>query len=310
MHGIRNWQDGLAKRLLSSWNALLEELGGVEFSMLSPTLAWEFLSIDKALYPDLQAKQRERQLLKRLQEKILCAEKTLFKFGDEHLKPLSKIIRSPSVSDVISLNVDLLIERLYLNDKGMPSLFNRSKLDTEIGLVKQSSNLLRCRELQCHTTGSSLRVWHPHGDRLNRQSMAFGIWRYERLISQLVKARGEIKREENKVGYKSFQEMVANQPKNWLELMMFRPLIFIGTSTDYAEWDIWFGLVARWRNFAKATNAEHLPPVWCLDIEDLDLGASKICKVPNGRVHRLTAPDWDTAWKWLAGALNPVGTGS
>ena len=292
LHGVCNWQENEARKTLSSWSTLLEKLGSENVSMLSPTLGWEFLSIDKGTHTEDQANKREKQLLKRLQSVILEAEKTLFKFYDEGLKPLSDIIRSPAVSDVISLNVDLLVERLYLNDKAIPKVMPQSL---------QNTSLQRRRELLCKSSGSKLRVWHPHGDRRNCQSMAFGIWRYERLLNPLVAARGNIKMREKKVGYANYQEMVANEPENWLQLMMFRPLIFIGTSLDYAEWDIWYGLMARWRNFAKASKKSHLPPVWYLDVEGL--GGSNISKVPNGRVQRLAAPDWQTAWNWLAASL-------
>ena len=294
LHEASNWQENEARKRLSSWNALLEKLGSDNTSMLSPTLGWEFLSIDKCTHTEDQANKREKQLLKSLQSEIFDAEETLFKLSRKRLQPLSDIIRSPAVSDVINLNVDLLVERLYLNGERMPK--------AEAQTVK-SGSLQRRRDLICKSGGSKLRVWHPHGDRLNYQSMAFGIWRYERLLNPLVAARGNIKMREKKAGHAKFQETVAYQPENWLQLMMFRPLIFIGTSFDYAEWDIWYGLMARWRNFAKASNNRHLPPVWYLDVEGP--GGSNISKVPNGRVQRLAAPDWDTAWNWLAASLNP-----
>lgn len=296
LHSVSNWKESEARELLSSWSALLEKLGSDNEAMLSPTLGWEFLSIDKCTHTEGQANKREKQLLKRLQSEIFNAEEMLFNFCDEGLIPLSEIIRSPAVSDVINLNVDLLVERLYLNDKAIPKAKPRAL---------KNSSLQRWRELLCKSSGSKLRVWHPHGDRRNYQSMAFGIWRYERLLNPLVAARGNIKMREKKEGLAKFQAMVAEDPENWLQLMMFRPLIFIGTSMDYAEWDIWYGLMARWRNFAKSSNHRHLPPVWYLDVEGS--GVSNMSKVPNGRAQRLVAPDWKTAWMWLAASLNPGG---
>lgn len=305
LHDVSNWQENEARKLLSSWSTMLEKVGGDNDLMLSPTLGWEFLSIDKCTKSEEQANKREKQLLKSLQSEISNAEDALLKFCEERLNPLAQVMRSPAVSDVINLNVDLLVERLYMNDESIPGLVDPSKANNaEVQSVK-SGSLHRRRELTCNNSGSKLRVWHPHGDRCDYESMAFGIWRYERLLNPLVAARRNIKMREKKAGYAKFQSMVAKQPENWLELMMFRPLIFIGTSLDYAEWDIWYGLMARWRNFAKASNNSHLPPVWYLDVEGRS--GSNISKVPNGRVQRLAAPDWETAWHWLADSLNPGG---
>lgn len=62
LHEASNWQENEARKRLSSWNALLEKLGSDNTSMLSPTLGWEFLSIDKCTHTEDQANKRENQL--------------------------------------------------------------------------------------------------------------------------------------------------------------------------------------------------------------------------------------------------------
>jgi hypothetical protein len=56
----------------------------------------------------------------------------------------------------------------------------------------------------------------------------------------------------------------VGDPRNWVELMMTRSLVVVGTSLDEAEWDLWYAFLMRWRNFAKAGNKNVEYPGWVL----------------------------------------------
>jgi hypothetical protein len=84
---------------------------------------------------------------------------------------------------------------------------------------------------------------------------------------------------------------------------MHRPLVIIDTSLNEAEWDLWHALLIRWRNFAKQKNQKSEPPIWVLDAGTSANGSSSLRVLQASRFKVLDAPDWPTAWQWLAEAV-------
>jgi hypothetical protein len=103
--------------------------------------------------PDAQAAKRDLCLRAELRDEVRKAEKELLCGQDKDLAslaPLNKILVSPVVTDVISLNVDLVLERLVA---GLGA-----KLPRVSGFNDSS-------ERRCVITRFDgvlpLRVWHP-----------------------------------------------------------------------------------------------------------------------------------------------------
>ena len=67
---------------------------------------------------------------------------------------------------------------------------------------------------------------------------------YAKAINWVDKARANFKARELKNEARPFQ--------TWLDPFLSKQqIIFLGTSLDKAEWDIWFALLCRFRNFAR-----------------------------------------------------------
>jgi hypothetical protein len=281
-----------AKKLLCSWDALLCELTGENFLGVSQTLRWELAALKQKRDSKASADIRDRRLRIKLKEEVFKAEKRLLRSGTNDsggLAHLTRVLLAPVVTDVISLNVDLIIERIVAGEK--------------VALApvrKATSSLGRHREFVRAGETPKLRIWHPHGDRENAASLSFGLWRYEQLLSPMRKARVNLKKRESESNFETVRREVATRPTNWVEMMMLRPLLFIGTSLDDAEWDMWYALLMRWRNFAKGYNRKFEHPVWVLSAASEGSNVSSLHKLRGHRFDMLEAPNWPTAWEWLA----------
>jgi hypothetical protein len=286
-----------AKRLLSSWGWLLRELGGNDVPGLSPTIKWEFMALEDDTESVAPASKREKMLRKMIQERVQRAEKIVIDASNSANEnaDLKRILLSPMVTDVISLNIDLLIERLASGRMTLPKVVRTDETSIE-----------RRREISRPNGAEALRVWHPHGDYESAETLSFGLWRYEQLLGPMKKARSSLKESEKKDRYDVIRTRVAKTPSNWVELMMLRPLVIVGTSLNEAEWDIWYALLMRWRNFAKSENRQHELPIYLLRAESETSDPASLRLLHSNRFKILSAPDWRTAWRWLADAVGGV----
>ena len=107
-----------------------------------------------------------------------------------------------------------------------------------------------------------------------------------------------IKREEREKSYDLLSDRITKDPKNWVEILLTRPIIIIGTSLNQSEWDVWLTLITRWRNYAKQINKKYNTPIWYLCTHE-QVRNGDLDHIPNGYIQRLVAPDWQTGWKWL-----------
>lgn len=305
IHHLHQPKDALiyeAIRNLSSWDRLISKVGCSNYSYLSQTMRWEICALesqddisDADASNMVQAQQEKlRSVVKQYQNVISKSISNNVK-----IKQLKSILKSPYVTDVISLNIDLVLE-LLLAEK-IPCV-KSGKIST---LERRREIKRECVQSELHN--DKLRVWHPHGDISNADSLAFGLWRYEKLIHPLKDARANIKKIEREKGFDCMRQIAIESPENWFQLMMFRPLVIIGTSLDDAEWDIWYALLSRWRNFAKSENKKYESPIWYLTTEKEYKKNALNQRFPNDRVEFLLADDWDTAWKWLADILSNAG---
>ena len=279
-----------AQRRLSSWVGLLDSLDDQpDRRPPGPALRWELLALSYPDAPELSAGERDRCLREEVRSAVTQAEKELWQPERKELAPLQVVLKSPCVSDVISLNVDLTVERLVM---GNPSGIS--------GVTGGGDLLRRHRTLERGADAGPLRVWHPHGDRTNAESLSFGMWHYRNLLGPLDQARQNIKEAERTSKDKGVvAERVAHSPDNWLELLVFRPLLFVGTGLEAAEWDLWIGLLTRWRNFARNEHSHREHPVWILTVP------GEHQHLPAERFRRLEGPNWSATWTFLKNSFEP-----
>ena len=281
---------------LSSWDSLLDSIAVKNnlYKDIPPTLRWELLALNyvdqSILVEDLKASVREKKLKKKLQEQITHDENCLIELARDAFNPLQTMIKNHIVSDIITLNVDLLLENVLRKNQSAACSFPSN--------INTKSTLSRHRIIEDKSNTFCVRVWHPHGDRKNLDSLTFGLWQYEKSTKSLKEVFSHIKREEREKGYVLLSDRINKDPKNWVEIMITRPIIVIGTSLNQNEWDVWLTLITRWRNYAKQINKKYNTPIWYLctykQVRNGDLA-----HIPNGYIQRLVAPDWQTGWKWL-----------
>lgn len=295
IHSLPPFESGLqseSRKLLSTWQGLIGSMGATAVSGHSAAVQWELLALKGP--DDRQARMRNDALLKRASAMLSDAEDHLW--GPTASGPIGgdaphlvTLVQSSRVADLVVLNLDLTIELL---------LGDRSRQPTPTGNRSPANRLLE-RHRMFERNGAPVRVWHPHGDRRVTNAGVLGLVQYANTLAPLRQAFQTFKQAERADGYDAYRQRLAVSPGNWFELFMSRPLLFVGTSLSHAEWDLWYALVMRWRNFAKDANRRFLPPAWILTTPGTHLD------IPAGedRIQRLEGADWSQAWTFLSTAL-------
>jgi hypothetical protein len=270
---------------LSSWSGLLNSVSndmGYPLVGDSPSMEWELISM-ASKDGNQMAHEGERNFRKNLRDKIRDLESDAIRHGREFMEPLFEILDAGVVSDVVSLNLDLVLERLYAERHGRTLK------------VQGKDRLSRFREIKSDS-GNGVRFWHPHGDIGSVETMLMGMWEYQKQLPKLRSKFNHFKSKERQSKRKGFYFRVNRTAESWFELMMFRPLIFAGTSLHLAEWDLWYSLLLRWRN--RSRSEDSFGQTWRLEVE----APNSSC--PDGgtkvqAISPLIAPDWPTAWSRL-----------
>lgn len=233
---------GRARKNLHQWDGILFEaarridleVDGVMNPNISPTIKWEM--IINLIPGNGSARQKEKKFIDVIQDVAKKAElDVLDKLTPYH--PLMNILQHPKVNNIISLNIEFIIEHLLSYDYHVMAHSGTKGLDRK-------------------TRVGDKVVWHPHGDYRNKKTITFGLRQYSQTINELERAR---------IRFKQY-ERAQKEPEitNWIDLFMSKPLLFLATSINPAEWDIWFALVNRWRNFGKDKFRDKEPKVFVL----------------------------------------------
>ena len=225
---------------------------------------------------------RSKALFKKLQANVKSAESAVLKRPDFY-KLVKPILAADCVQHILSLNFDLTVEELLLSGGSriglvVDPLKGNKPSPKKVGNVGQ---LGRRRKI-----GERV-VWHPHGDRKSTFKRCVGLRDYALSIAALELGRRYYKQRERK------KALNPNKIRDWVELMMSTHLIFLGTSIDRSEWDIWFALVNRWRN--GANKPQHRTFVLTTGDEHEGLPS---------QITRLSAPSYETGWAWLDAVMN------
>ena len=280
IHQVPKWNcpcKHASATLLGSWDRLLDAvLPGMSHST-SPSLRWELGILSSVGLG--AAQEKSDSLYKSLCGTVAAAEANVLTFPALY-EPVRKVLASAVVQNVISLNFDLVAERLLC-----------PYFDPRTGISNGNG-----KHLTSHYKIHNKRHWHPHGNRHFGDDGCLGIRQYALKAADLETVRNKFKANEKKSGFKT------KALSNWLDLMMSSNLIFLGTSLAFSEWDIWFALVNRWRNFAKEKNKRHEPKTFVLTTgADHDHLPAQIL--------RLDATSYNQGWTWLGGILNQFTNG-
>lgn len=267
---------------LASWSELLDSVSNhAQGAMgnISPSLYWELVSMSSKS-PEQMGHEGERSFRARLREKIQELELEVVNLRGNSMNPIFEILDSGMVSDVVSLNLDLVLERLYAERQGQNLR------------VQGKGRLFRFREIESEA-GNVVRFWHPHGDTDSLETMQMGMWEYQKQLPELRRRFNQIKAQERRLGHKGDFYRMERKANNWFELMLFRPVVFAGTSLDPAEWDIWFSILMRWRNRGRLENP--FGDTWRLAKDNVNsaiLGGT----LPKEGIGLLLADEWSDAW--------------
>lgn len=214
---------------LTCWCCLLKELKpNVELSK-NYILDFETIVIKDTNGQDIDnAKKIEKLLLIEIKKILLEQQEKSLLLKAKH--PLG-IFNSSFVSDVISLNFDIIPELLINKNKNSKIEFIKNSK----GKVYQST---RHREI------NGIKYWHPHGDIKYIDSIILGARKYGNQIRNVEQLRNNYKNKNSK-------------NKTWYDALTDNPILILGASISDNEWDIWSAFVNRERNFGKNINSEN-----------------------------------------------------
>lgn len=231
--------------ILSSWEKLLKQQdNAIELTDCYP-LDFEQLIIRRTQIQQLTNEKASHQIENLISEEICfdlkCAQQKALKF-DKEKYPVG-IFNPEYVSDVVSLNFDTLALELCAERAGVeitssepiPFSYNGKKLKQVFYYEVKFSN------------NQSIRFWFPHGSILDKAKVTLGSRNYSLRLSTVEKLRFYSKSKDRE----ERQNDIFNTETSWYHQLTHNPVLILGADMSTSEWDIWFALVNRERNFSK-----------------------------------------------------------
>ena len=242
--------------ILSSWEKLLKQQdNSIELTDCYP-LDFEQLIIRRAQNQNKKTENTSHKIEYLISEEICfdlkCAQQKALKFDKE--KYPAGIFNPEYVSDVISLNFDTLALELCAERAGVeitslepiPFSYKGKKLEGVFYYEVKFSNT------------QSIRFWFPHGSILDEAKITLGTRNYAMRLQNLEKLREYSKSKET-------EERKSGNSKtetSWYHQLTHNPVLILGADISTSEWDIWFALVNRERNFAKGSTMDFKYPIF------------------------------------------------
>jgi hypothetical protein len=216
--------------LLTSWSALIKVIGGSEYPSTNNLLEFDKLLINRSTENDEQAFKAEQSLLQSIARKIIEVEKQVLEL-DKVYYPID-IFNPEFVSDVISLNYD------HIPFKHIGGRVKKSG----------SKSKFKPREI-AQVTENGINFWYPHGHCEEPNSMILSTYAYGKNICKIERVREEIKTDEG-LDYK------LTKDHGWFQRILKNPVLILGAGISEMEWDIWFALSTKRRNYARYRDVE------------------------------------------------------
>jgi hypothetical protein len=230
--------------ILSNWEKLLKdqdsELTLTEFYPLD----FEQLIVRRTgNQKDEESRQKAAgEMEKLISEEICfdlkCAQEKALKFNKKRYH--TGIFNPKKVSDVVSLNFDTTAEILCCEQAKL----KKSESKPSIFESKENGNF----EIPCWEVGKNenkIRFWYPHGSIHDKDPITLGTREYAKRFQTIERLRNHSKSDKE------------NEPTSWYHQITHYPVLIIGAHMSKEEWDIWFAIVNRARNFAKSDNQEY-----------------------------------------------------
>jgi hypothetical protein len=196
-------------------------------------------------------KSREKaagEMEKRISEEICfdlkCAQEKALKFNKK-CYPTS-IFNPKKVSDVVSLNFDTTAETLCCEEA------RQEASDLKYSAFKSEKNeelKIPYREVE-FKKDEKIRFWYPHGTVHDKETITLGTREYSKRFQTIERLRKHSKSNDK------------NKLTSWYHELTHNPILILGAHMSKDEWDIWFAIVNRERNFAKSENQQFKYPIF------------------------------------------------
>lgn len=188
----------------------------------------------------------EKALLLKIADEIKAEQSKIF--SQSSIKYPLEIFNNKYISDVISLNFDLVPE-ILLNNGKCPTVKDLSSIKSG-----NKKNLPSTR----HRHIKGITFWHPHGDVGKYDSMILSVRKYCNHIGEIEQLR---KRSKQNPKSENYQE-------SWYDKLVNNPVLVLGASISESEWDLWSAITNRQRNFAKDKNCGYCNPMFKMRKEE------------------------------------------
>ena len=279
--------------ILSSWEKLLKQQDyEIELTNCYP-LDFEQLIIRRVQnqnnITDHASHKIEYLISEEISFDIKCAQQKAMKFDKE--KYPAGVFNPEYVSDVISLNFDTLAMELCAEKAGF-----------EIASIEPIQFSYKGKKLEGvfyyevkFSNTQSIRFWFPHGSILDEAKISLGTRNYAVRLQILEKLRGYSKSKEREERISGSSESGTS----WYHQLTHNPVLILGAEISPSEWDIWFALVNRERNFAKGSNLDFKYPLFQM----------RDCECKNDVQHQWFKPlftgiSFDQQWSKLEKVFN------
>lgn len=226
---------------LSSWSCLLKEIEpDLDFSN-NFLLDFERIIIHNTNQQNEKAAFKiEKEILEKVVTIIDNYQSEVLK--NDNLNYPTTIFNSDYVSDVISLNFDLIPELLLKNNQ-----------KTKVHHLHKDKNKKSIIHSTRNRVINGITFWHPHGDVEKYESLILGTRKYGLHVSKIEKLRERSKQKKKPENYQ----------KSWYDVLTHNPVIILGADISDMEWDIWNAIVNTERNFGKKENSkQHKFPIF------------------------------------------------
>ena len=236
--------------ILSNWEKLLKEQDSdLNLTGFYP-LDFEQLVVRRTGNQKAE-KSREKaayKVEKRISDEICfdlkCAQEKALKFNKQCYP--KGIFNPAKVSDIVSLNFDTTAEEICrVLAKQRKVIYN------PVNFISEQNEKLEipCWEVR-FKKNELIRFWHPHGSILDKNKITLGTREYAKRFQTIERLRKHSKSEKD------------DTPASWYHQIVHNPILVLGAELSKDEWDIWFALVNRDRNFAKNKNQQFKYPIF------------------------------------------------
>ncbi len=296
---------------LASWPRLMQELGrGFDTTMEheDPTAAMEALVCHVSSCEETAASKAENKVLQ--QAAALLRKEVVSKYGNRGPSNLGQELTRTPFRDIISLNVDNSLDLCLMGAGWKPST------------VEKTNNMPTWEALPFVYTSPCgkrhTRTWYPHGHVDRPAKIVLGQRRYGLQIAGAETGRKDFKAWEREFldpkkppSQAAYRERVdqmrgasasgtgPHKALSLMSLLMSSDLVFIGTSLDRAETDLWWCLHQRQRNVARQPHSRRPCTFYVTASCDCLSGVDAHLRTGPAGLTLVPFPTWDEAWRAL-----------